>query len=208
MFFKVLVMYVLVIRLSLSAPVSDSFCDSKILDGLDNYHDQIIKWLPKNSEWDVCYRASRDGWSANNFHTKCNDKGPTLIIIQVGQYIFGGYTDASWARHGLLIYKSAPNSFIFSLRNKDKLKPFKAPLKDPNTINAIEVGGSGPRFGSGPDLSVLSEQFGSAKSGFTNFGVTYRPPPGYPAGGAKTNQLLAGSFMFTASEIEVYHLVQ
>jgi hypothetical protein len=107
-----------------------------------------------------------------------------------------------------LIYKRAPDSFIFSPRNKDKLKPFKAPLKDPNTIGAIEVGGSGPRFGSGPDLSVLSQQFGSAKSGFTNFGVTYQAPRGYRGGGKKANQLLAGNFMFTASEIEVYNLVQ
>lgn len=106
-----------------------------------------------------------------------------------------------------MIFKRAPNSFIFSLRNKDNLKPFKAPLKDPYTMEAIEVGGSGPRFGAGPDLSVLSQQFGSAKSGFTNFGVTYQAPPGYSVGGRKTNQLLAGSFMFTASDIEVYNLV-
>ena len=67
------------------------------------YHDQLIKWLPKNTEWDVCYRASRDGWAANIFHNRCNDKGPTITIIRAGQYIFGEYTEASWARNGKLL---------------------------------------------------------------------------------------------------------
>ena len=81
----------------------DSFCDSEILAGMSQYHDQLIKWLPKNTEWDVCYRASRDGWAANIFHNRCNDKGPTITIIRAGQYIFGGYTEASWARNGKLL---------------------------------------------------------------------------------------------------------
>jgi hypothetical protein len=79
------------------------------------YHQQLIQWLPKNTEWDVCYRASRDGWSTNTFHTRCNDKGPTITIIKAGRYIFGGYTDASWARHGKYINIT---SVIFSKSGK------------------------------------------------------------------------------------------
>ena len=37
-----------------------------------------------------------DAWSAQNFHTRCDNKGPTVIIVKVGECIFGGYTDQNW----------------------------------------------------------------------------------------------------------------
>ena len=43
-----------------------------------------------------CWRAKTDGWAASTFHSNCDGKGPTVTIIQVGRYIFGGYTDVSW----------------------------------------------------------------------------------------------------------------
>ena len=43
-----------------------------------------------------CWRAKTDGWAASTFHSNCDEKGPTVTIIQVGSYIFGGYTDVSW----------------------------------------------------------------------------------------------------------------
>ena len=44
-----------------------------------------------------CWRAKTDGWAASTFHSKCDGKGPTVTIIQVGSYVFGGYTDVSWS---------------------------------------------------------------------------------------------------------------
>ena len=41
--------------------------------------------------------AKTDGWAASTFHSNCDGKGPTVTIIQVGSYIFGGYTDLSWS---------------------------------------------------------------------------------------------------------------
>ena len=43
-----------------------------------------------------CWHAKTDGWAASTFHSNCEGKGPTVTIIQVGSYIFGGYTDLSW----------------------------------------------------------------------------------------------------------------
>ena len=43
-----------------------------------------------------CYHAETDGWDSTTFHSKCDGKGPTVSIIQVGNYTFGGYTDVSW----------------------------------------------------------------------------------------------------------------
>ena len=43
-----------------------------------------------------CWRAQIDGWGVSTFHSNCDGRGPTVTIIQVGSYIFGGYTDKSW----------------------------------------------------------------------------------------------------------------
>jgi hypothetical protein len=45
----------------------------------------------------LLYKATRDGFSASTFHSKCNKKGPTLIIIWSQGYIFGGYASQSWS---------------------------------------------------------------------------------------------------------------
>ena len=44
-----------------------------------------------------CWPAKTDGWAASTFHSNCDGKGPTVTIIKVGSYIFGGYTDVSWS---------------------------------------------------------------------------------------------------------------
>ena len=51
-----------------------------------------------NSAWKRCWRASVDGWTARTFHSRCDGKGPTVTIIRVGKYIFGGYTSLSWGK--------------------------------------------------------------------------------------------------------------
>ena len=45
---------------------------------------------------DLLYRASRNGWAASNFHSCCDNKGPTVTVIKSGNYIFGGYTEQEW----------------------------------------------------------------------------------------------------------------
>ena len=68
--------------------------------------------------WSLVYRASQDGFEASQFHSKCDDKPNTLIIVKsVNGNIFGGYTKQSWSGHGT--YKADPKSFIFSLINKE-----------------------------------------------------------------------------------------
>ena len=49
---------------------------------------QLFLLSPSSS----CYPCA-----ASTFHSNCDGKGPTVAIIQVGSYIFGGYTDVSWS---------------------------------------------------------------------------------------------------------------
>ena len=75
--------------------------ESNILKNNVNHLTTLHNWLKSvmqsiNSRWRRCWLASVDGWSADTFHSLCDNKGPTVTIIQVGKYIFGGYTSASW----------------------------------------------------------------------------------------------------------------
>ena len=69
---------------------------STILNGHIEYVEQVVEWLGGHVQWRLCYRASVHGWSSKNFHTRCDNKGPTVTIVKVGECIFGGYTDKNW----------------------------------------------------------------------------------------------------------------
>ena len=90
---------------------------------------------------------------------------------------------------------------MFSLRNNDDLPPFKAPLKDENSGNAIYRDNRfGPIFGGGNDLYIADHAVSNQVS-YTYFGHTYQPP----SGPTNTESLLVGRNPFIPSEIEVLY---
>jgi len=84
---------------------------SDILGDLDHskYLGKLITYLypalpsASRSYFSRCWHAKTDGWDASIFHSNCDGKGPTVTIVKVGQYIFGGYTDTSWQSTYILI---------------------------------------------------------------------------------------------------------
>ena len=75
------------------------FEESEIL--LKDQSKILVKWLKNTPGVDsvsveLLYRASRDGWAASNFHSCCDNKGPTVTVIKSENYIFGGYSEAQW----------------------------------------------------------------------------------------------------------------
>ena len=70
----------------------------------DNEHrKKLFQWLPPQDTQErrrrlrLLFRASQDGFMAETFHSKCDNKGPTITIVQSGDNIFGGFTEESWA---------------------------------------------------------------------------------------------------------------
>ncbi|XP_028405296.1 uncharacterized protein LOC114527802 [Dendronephthya gigantea] len=177
---------------------------SKILFRTQSFITQLQKWLKHHRGLIPCYRSSEDGWASSSFHSACDYKGPTVTIIRVQSYIFGAYTDVSWG--GSSGYRQSTKSFIFSLRNRYNLRPFKADVYR-NSQNAIYTGPSlGLIFGGGHDIYIANNA-GQSTSSHSNFGLTYRPPSGYNYGASNTQALLAGSYSFTPSEVEVFYFV-
>lgn len=76
-------------------------------------------WLPR-SVFTPLYIGSRDGMTPRAFHTHCDGKGPTLVLIRSADGCsFGGYASVSWVceEHGRLgVWRDARRSFLFSLQ--------------------------------------------------------------------------------------------
>ena len=52
----------------------------------------------KDETWMPCYRAIVNGRDVAEFYSKCGEKGATVTIVRVDNYIFGGYTGIDWNR--------------------------------------------------------------------------------------------------------------
>lgn len=97
--------------------------------------------FPPLTKWELLYSATRDGFGAGEFHSRCNDKSPTLTIIKSENgSIFGGYTEATWDEN--CGSKKDLNAFVFSLVHQ-KLEPFKAFCS-----SIVGFDNQGPSFGS------------------------------------------------------------
>ena len=72
------------------------FFDSDILFGQLDCGTFIKAWIGRSLGPKLCWRATRDGWLGGTFHAYCDYKKPTVTIVRVGRYVFGGYTTASW----------------------------------------------------------------------------------------------------------------
>jgi hypothetical protein len=150
------------------------------------------------NKWTLLYRASQDGFEAARFHSKCDNKPNTLIIIKTENgNIFGGYTEQSWSGHGA--YKADQKSFIFSLINKIN-KPLKIKWSKNNGIFCNQI--YGPTFGGGHDI-YITDKSNTNSSNHSNLCHSYTHPD-YTHGSNEAQSLLAGSYNFKVFEIEVY----
>jgi hypothetical protein len=137
-------------RLNISSPQPDS----NIITNL--YQLKVIRrWLREDGsggDLKLLYRSSRDGCSGISFHSKCNNKSRTLVIIQTtGGEIIGGYTNTPW--EGRFGYRPASKAFLFALNGDGP--PCKMRLKNMHDACAIcDNGNYGPIFGGGHDLYV------------------------------------------------------
>ena len=153
----------------------------------------------RDQRWELIYKASRDGFDADAFHSHCDNKGPTMTIIRSNNnYLFGGYTSVAWTSTSA--YKNDANAFLFTLTNPHNISPTKYHIDPAKTGNAVyHLSSCASIFGGCQDL-VLHANSNSNASSITTFPTSYIDTTG------KGNATFTGAQNFTTSDIEVFKL--
>jgi len=93
--------------------------------------------------------GSTDEKTPADFHRCCDNKGPTLVLIKSGEYIFGGYTSQSWESADK--FKADDHSFLFTVISPSGTQPIRLtakPSADTNNGGILCRTSMGPCFGS------------------------------------------------------------
>ena len=155
-----------------------------------------------SSHGKLLYRATRDGFTSQAFHSKCDNIANTVTIIKNNlNFVFGGYTSAAWISTSG--WKNDPNAFIFSLRRNGKSTNEKFLVKHPEyAIYGFSL--YGPTFGSGHDIHVCNES-NKIEGSFSCVGYSYVIPDRYRS--EDVRNFLSGNYnQWLSKEIEVYEI--
>ena len=148
------------------------------------------KFNKKIAKYELLFRASRDGFAASNFHSKCDGKSYTVTFVEtsIGRR-FGGFTDQSWDQSSG--HKTGSNGFIFSLDIKEIY------YNKNSTYNIYCNSGYGPTFGGGNDF-YLCNNCNKEYSSYNNSDHSYQ------TNGKKC--AMAGTYNFFVKDYEVYQI--
>jgi len=148
---------------------------SSLRDGLDlsfsefSFLNEELKAVSKEMGG-LLYQASMDGQAASTFHSKCDSKGATVVIILTTEgNMFGGFTDATWSSS--TAYVSSYNAFLFQLRPATK----RYSKKNGSSYAIYRHKSYGPVFGSNHDL-LIAEYCMSYTTSYTHGQGAYDVP--------------------------------
>jgi hypothetical protein len=156
------------------------------------------------TEAKLIYRASRDGFSASSFHSKCDNYSNTVTIIKtLSNSVFGGFTSAKWT-YNYGYYTSDSNAFIFSLRRSGNSNKKRFNVRQP-TYAFYSHSSYGPTFGGGHDIYV-SDSSNTNENSNSNLGRSYQLPKNITYESTEARNYLAGSYRWKTTEIEVFQV--
>ena len=116
--FHVLICYLDRITFILLCFLIEPFFASTVRRGNQEWIEQLEKWLPSDVQeknLKLCYRASVNGWASSTFHSFCDNKGPTVVLVKSGQYVFGGYAAFPWGGKSLSFKNASSYLYLFKL---------------------------------------------------------------------------------------------
>eukprot|EP00823_Brevimastigomonas_motovehiculus_P003647 TRINITY_DN225_c0_g1_i6.p1 TRINITY_DN225_c0_g1~~TRINITY_DN225_c0_g1_i6.p1 ORF type:complete len:506 (-),score=134.07 TRINITY_DN225_c0_g1_i6:201-1718(-) len=180
-----------------------SFKDSEILDKPELKKKMVTLYSKtENIKWERVFSAKEHGFAATNFHSKMDtETRPSLVIIKATTgNIFGGYTSKSWKPTTTSSYASDPESFLFSLVNKQN-KELKLPASTSSTNHIYTNSSYGPVFGSAFNLYVCSSF--NTNSNYNSYGDAFQCSQN---GVTSSNyyDYFGGAYNFTVANMEIY----
>ena len=173
--------------MSIPAPLNSDLITSEIVRNLFGTVKNLV----------LLYKASKDGFDAKTFHTKCNNQGATLTVIRADyaalKYrIAGAYTPISWTSSNNYINVPQGQAFLFSVTGNNANKYYNNLYPQ---YSMYDNQNYGPTFGAGHDLYIPSNS-NTSKAGSTRH--SYDIP---------SNTALFESSNSTLSEIEVFKVM-
>ena len=180
------------------------FNDSVILDDVDEQLTLTQFTNAKKSE--LIFRGTRDGFTPLALHSKCDNKGNLVSIIQTNtNYVFGVFTSVPWNSKGS--WTKDENAFIHSIRRNGESKMDKFMIKpgvDGAFYGNAAAGGNAILYYK--DIIIYNQSNTTVRS-TCNIGEHYQLPQGITDGSAESQNFLAGNYnQWLTTEIEVYQI--
>jgi hypothetical protein len=158
----------------------------------------------RGKQFSLLWRGSRDGFSAHNFHSRCDGHANTLtVILDTDGNIFGGFTPVEWDSENHTKADPSLKSFLFTLRNPHNVPARRFFLKaGKNEWAIVGQADRGPYF----DDLCISANCNRNTSSYTKFF-------GYSTGrylndtGLEGKTFFTGSEYFQVKEVEVFEII-
>ena len=180
---------------------------SKIVEVNRNF-DALQGWFQEKgtpiSRLELLYRGSEHGFSAEEFHKRCDDSIPTTTLTfdlsEMGK-AFGGFASVPWSSAHSLDYPDH-TAFIFSLTNRTKHEQYQLKEKAIRHYPTYM-----PTFGWAHDIYICDKcdkepnshsYFGHSENG------TFLLPEHLEKDSEEAFSYLAGAKNFLVREIEVF----
>ncbi|CDW87296.1 UNKNOWN [Stylonychia lemnae] len=163
------------------------------------------KLLPLSGYGKLLFKATDNGFTAQSFHQKCDNQGPTIsfILSEHGQ-VFGGYTSVSWTSPFFWDNIKDNDAFIFSLTKNtihNQYQDFDNAIGHQKDYLMVFGGGGG-------DIRIYDESNNDSCNNWCHLGYTYMPPQDFKDLDQQTKEYLGGSDGFKVIEIEVYQVLK
>ena len=145
------------------------------------------------------YQATRDGWSALDFHEAVDERGSAVVVVQtfLGNKVFGGHNPAGWRSTDDYVLSSA--AFLWCLGSNNN-KVVKFPILNSGNAAIFDYATSGPNFGSvdlqigppraaimggfaGPDMENVAANAGDLRQAKVTPGFAYQSNNQWPVRG-------------------------
>jgi len=181
-----------------------TFTGSSLID--ERSANTLLSFLPPSKKgWECIYKGTKDGFNTQTFHSKCDNKGETVVIIQSDNgNIFGGYSPLPWANTNAYTYDT--RTFLFLLVDKNGKGPVKIANNTNNKHSIYNASSYGATFGGGHDLYICN-QSNTVKSSYSNLGHSFKVPK-HAYGSNEAKNFLAGSYNFLTKEIECFSKIE
>ncbi len=179
---------------------SDAFPGSAIITPEEGR--LINEWIGDRSQrWELCYKLTANGAATSTFHSRCNNRGPTVTVgaLSTGRRI-GGYAHVSWQSRN--DYNYGDDHFIFSLDNDYKYgsgaRHSNGSIYDHSTY--------GPTFGAGHDISFgYSSVIGNGGGDdYCNLGHSFQCRTGVYSSTSCRNEICGTYSGWSLTELETW----